>query len=459
LLSLAGQYVRLFPNPLNLNFPLLAHNFVVEFDVNAEANITTYFSVSLALIAAFLLLLIAYFKNAAKDKYRFHWTALALFLLYISIDDASVIHEKVSKYLKGLTSLGGWFEYKWVIVGLVVIGVLALSFFRFWLNLDNKYKVLFLLSAGLFFGGAVGTEMIGGRWAYSFGSNNFTYKVFTTLEQGLQYAGLILLVYSLLLYMRSYFPRFTVSGVAVDLQDGTPALIIQPKWVNVLTGVGIFILVLSVFSEYIQIFPGLLNVRTSLQKTLMADFISEFDFVGKPDIATYYNMLLLDVVVFLLFVVAALKKAAADKYKFSWAALAWIVFFVALDTLAVLHKKVNLHIDELANISGRFTYDPIIAGTVVFIVLFILFLRFWLHLDRKYKVFFLAFALMYFGGELGKEISKSYATEGLPHLAFTAVEQALQYGGSTLLIYALLTYITSCLPQFFVAIKGAKDIN
>ena len=208
--SLIGQYLRLYPNPLNLRFPLLTHYFIVEFDVNAEANITTYYSVSMAIISAFLLSVIAYLKSINKDKYRFHWAALAAWMLYISLDDASVIHEKISKYLKGWTDMGGWFEYKWVIIGLVAIGILGISFFQFWLHLDNKYKVLFLLSAGIFFGGAVGTEMIGGRWAYSHGSDNFIYKVFTTLEQGLQYGGLILLIYSLLLYIKSYFPLFSV---------------------------------------------------------------------------------------------------------------------------------------------------------------------------------------------------------------------------------------------------------
>ena len=209
--SLIGQYLRMFPNSFSAHSPLLVHNFIVEFDVNAEANFPTMYSVSMAIAASFLLFVIAYFKNKARDGYRFHWVVLALFLLYVSVDDASVIHEKVSKYLKGLTDLGGWFQYKWVIVGLAIIAILGVSFFRFWLNLDNKYKILFLLSAGLFFGGAMGVEMVGGRWANAYGSRNFTYILFTTLEQGMQYSGLMTLVYTLLLYIKSHIPNFSVS--------------------------------------------------------------------------------------------------------------------------------------------------------------------------------------------------------------------------------------------------------
>lgn len=215
LLSLIGQYLQIFPDSYSIHSHFqenLIHYFIIVFDVNAEANVTTYYSVTLAIISSFLLFLIAYFKNADRDKYRFYWTVLGWFVLYIAMDDASVIHEKTSRYLKGLTDLGGWFEYKWVILGLAVVSIFAISFFRFWLHLDTKYKILFLVSAGLFFGGAVGTELIGGRWAYSFGSKNFTYVLLTTFEQGLQYGGLTMLIYSLLSYMKFYCPQFFISA-------------------------------------------------------------------------------------------------------------------------------------------------------------------------------------------------------------------------------------------------------
>jgi hypothetical protein len=455
ILSLVGQYLRIFPNPINLRFPLLVHNFVVEFDVNSEANITTYYSVSLAIASAFLLFVIAYFKYAVKDKYRFHWAALSLWLLYISLDDASVIHEKVSKYLKGLTAGGGWFEYKWVFVGLVVIGILAISFFRFWLALDNKYKFLFLLSAGVFFGGAVGTEMIGGRWAYSFGSDNFTYKIFTTLEQGLQYAGLTLLVYSLLLYIQSYYPRFSVSANAADAQEHEPTMTLRPEWAYIFLGVGLVMLALSAFGEYIKIFPNAFNIRIPFQTTLVEDYTNEFDFTARPNIAIYYNILILDAASLLLFVIAYLKAAAGDKHKSGWIAFAWIVFLFAIDTLALLHPKVSGHLRELSNTSGWFNYNAEITGIAAFIVILVFLSRFWLHLDNKFKALFLTFILMTFAGEFGIETIKSYAPRGMPHLVAVTFGQALQYGGSILLVYSLLLYIKSYLPQFYISTKTA----
>lgn len=216
-LSLAGQYLRMFPEHYG-SVPTTGQDvigdFIQEFDVNSEANVTSYYSVSLAILSSLLFFVVAYHKYADKDKYRLQWAALGFLLLYISMDDASVIHEKFSRYLKGMSDLGGWFEYKWVIIGLLAVGIIGVAFFRFWLHLDTRFKILFLLAGGMFFGGAVGFELIGGRWAYSFGSKNFVYSVLTTLEQGLQYAGLTTMIYSLLLYLKSYAPQFNVSIAA-----------------------------------------------------------------------------------------------------------------------------------------------------------------------------------------------------------------------------------------------------
>jgi len=212
-LSLFGQYLRMFPDRYSIHSvtqEYLVDDFIYAFDVNSEANITTFYSVSMAIVSSILFFVITYFKFQEKDRYRFQWFALGLILFYISMDDASVIHEKLSRYLKSWTAFGGWFEYKWVILGIVVVLLLGVTFFTFWLRLETRYKILFLLSAGLFFGGAVGFEVLGGRWAYSFGSKNFIYSLFTTFEQGLQYFGLTTMVYTLLSYLGSYKPKFSI---------------------------------------------------------------------------------------------------------------------------------------------------------------------------------------------------------------------------------------------------------
>lgn len=207
--SLVGQYLRLFPNSYSISSPIqedIIRDFTMEFDVNTEANISTYYNVLILAIAAFLLFAVTALKNINKDKYRIEWAALAWVVLYFSMDDASVIHEKFSKYFKDWTDMGGFFEYKWVIVGIPVVLILAILFLRFWLHLETKFKILFLVSAGIYFTGSLGSELISGRWAYSNGTKNFTYALLTTFEEGLELGGVTLLIYSLLHYLEVYFP-------------------------------------------------------------------------------------------------------------------------------------------------------------------------------------------------------------------------------------------------------------
>ena len=90
----------------------------------------------------------------------------------------------------------------------------------------------------------------------------------------------------------------------------------------------------------------------------------------------------------------------------------------------------------------------VIAGAAVVVIFAVLFLRFWLHLDSRYRVLFLASAVLYLAGVFGKEITAS-PSMGLTFSLILTVEQALQYAGVTLLIYSLLLYMTTAFPRFF----------
>lgn len=217
-----------------------------------------------------------------------------------------------------------------------------------------------------------------------------------------------------------------------------PTLIVQPrKALYILGGVGIVMALLSLIGQY----PDLLQrFQFPFQADIIQDYTLEFDFAGKPNIAIYYLVLLLDAASFLLFVIAYLKNAAGDKFKFQWSAMAWIVLALSIDNLAVIHKKIREYFQDWTDMGAWFEYKWLIVGMVALLVLVILFFRFWQSLDTKYGILFLVSAVMYFGGALGKEYS-----------LFITLDQALQYGAATLLIYSLLLYIKSEYSFFSVS--------
>jgi len=220
-----------------------------------------------------------------------------------------------------------------------------------------------------------------------------------------------------------------------------PTLIIQPRKVlYILGGIGIVMAFLSLIGQYTDLLQG---HHFPFQADLIQDYTLEFDFGGKPNIVIYYNVLLLDITSFLLFIVSYLKSAAGDKYKLQWFAMAWIVLAVSIDNLAVIHKKIKEYFQDWTDMGAWFEYKWVIVGIVILVILVILFFRFWQSLDTKYAILFFVSAVMYFGGALGKEYS-----------LFITLDQMLQYGASALLIYSLLLYIKSEYPSFSFAIKN-----
>ncbi len=208
LLNLYAIYLRFFPERYSIysNF----HEFVVDlyvnqFVMNTEMNIPTYFATLQLLLASVLLFIIAAWKKLQGDRFHLHWKGLAFLLLLFSIDEFTAMHETLSKLLKELPDFYGLFAFKWVIAGIGFVLVFGALYFVFFLHLENKYKILFLSAAMLFFGGAIGFEVIGGRFANYNDTRNFIFHAITTIEEMLELVGISLLVYALLDYIKASF--------------------------------------------------------------------------------------------------------------------------------------------------------------------------------------------------------------------------------------------------------------
>ena len=130
---------------------------------------------------------------------------VAFLLLFFAIDEFTAMHERLTKLFKHFPDFNGTFYFKWVIPGISFVLLFGLLYFFFFLHLEIRYKWLFLASAVLFFSGALGFEIIGGRYANYNDTRNFTFEMITTAEELLELGGIALLIYSLLEYMREYF--------------------------------------------------------------------------------------------------------------------------------------------------------------------------------------------------------------------------------------------------------------
>jgi hypothetical protein len=187
---------------LQLSKFLLGHDslrgLVRLFDLDDERNVPTFFSALLMIIAASLLAIIARLSAQQKSRDASKWIILSLGFLYISYDDAFMLHEKLNAPLRALLGPDlGFFYHTWVIPGIALVLALGLFFGRFLMNLPGATRLRFLLAATVYLVGAIGFEMIGGNYRESHGVDNLAYKLIASVEEVLEMTGLILFIHAL----------------------------------------------------------------------------------------------------------------------------------------------------------------------------------------------------------------------------------------------------------------------
>lgn len=173
------------------------------FYFDAEQNIPTFFSTFLLLFAALLLAVITVLKRNRTASHVSHWAILSFGFLFMAADEAVSLHERLVEPTRKLLGGGklGVFYFAWVIPGIALVIVLALFFLRFLLRLPTKTRLTFLMAAILYIGGAIGFELIGGRYAELHGLQNLTYGMIATVEESLEMAGVIIFIWALLAYI------------------------------------------------------------------------------------------------------------------------------------------------------------------------------------------------------------------------------------------------------------------
>lgn len=196
LLSLIGQFTVYFLP----NYPL-RNNFAQLFNVDLERNIPTMYSASALLFCSILLAIIANAKKIAGNTYLRHWTGLSIIFLYLSLDEALIIHDKLIKPLRSTFNASGFLYFTWVIPGAIFVLVCLLAFLKFLTHLPAQTRRLFLIAGLIFVTGALGVEMVGGYYSNLYGERNIGYAIITTIEELLEMLGIVAFIYALLSYM------------------------------------------------------------------------------------------------------------------------------------------------------------------------------------------------------------------------------------------------------------------
>ena len=172
------------------------------FYVDEENNLPTWFSGFLLSIVAACVWLCARRKRSDRDSWQVHWYALAFGFLLLSLDEIAGLHETINSLI----------DMNWAIPGGILTVGIGLSFVQFLRKLPFSTGMLFLVSGALYVGGAVGMELVGAP----IDADTLSYNLITAVEEGLEMAGALLFLYSLLRYMQT--PGGGVIQASVELK-------------------------------------------------------------------------------------------------------------------------------------------------------------------------------------------------------------------------------------------------
>jgi len=179
--------------------------FVRLFSLDGELNVPSWYSASALLGGAGVALLIGCTRSG-EPAARGPWLVLAAVLTFLSVDEAAVIHEELSRPLTDQVGLNqaDWMFWAWVLPYTGVALVLVLVSWRFVSRLPASTRRMFVVAGGMYVAGAAGLELVGSR-LYEDGAVSLAYLTVVGIEETLEMAAVVTFAYALLRYAKERF--------------------------------------------------------------------------------------------------------------------------------------------------------------------------------------------------------------------------------------------------------------
>ena len=183
------------------------------FDLSNELNLPAFFSSTLMLCIASLLAIICILNTRNRLPHKWKWRSLLFGFIYMAYDEAFSVHEKLTAPIVAILESPnlGLFHYAWTIPASILVFALTLYFYKFILSLSIEIRRLFLISGTTYLCGAIGFELIEGKYDELYGLNNLTYQLLVATEETLEMTGLILFIYSLSKYLLDTYGEIILS--------------------------------------------------------------------------------------------------------------------------------------------------------------------------------------------------------------------------------------------------------
>jgi len=252
-----------------------------------------------------------------------------------------------------------------------------------------------------------------------------------------------LILFGLSLFIMTYLVVILISTRFPTSKLDSTTLYINPKKVFIiLMSVMVLLVLVSVFLNFLSVLDiPVFRVTRRI-----------FDLNTERNIPTLFSSVTLLVSSMLLGFIAYLTRSTDGRYSLFWAVLSLGFLFLSIDETAYIHENLS------EDIAGW------IFVVVPFVILFLLgYIRFFLHLPRSTKLYFLFAGSLYIGGAFILEFIGSWRIS-IPDeniitttIVFTTVEEALEMFAINVFIYSLLLYLRDNFPFMYLSFQNPNQ--
>jgi hypothetical protein len=167
------------------------------FQITSEYNVPTFFSSFVLVLAGVWLI----FISRIAQQFRINWLLLGFVFIFLALDESLLIHESVSRLTRENVTVEGNLSYgTWVIPYLILTAALGAFYWKFVFQLPKRTMWLFIISGGIYVGGAAGFELVEGFLYTNDGETAF-YKLVHWSQEVVEIFGIILFNYALIDYL------------------------------------------------------------------------------------------------------------------------------------------------------------------------------------------------------------------------------------------------------------------
>lgn len=208
---------------------------------------------------------------------------------------------------------------------------------------------------------------------------------------------------------------------------------------------------------FLHLITFVLTFFVKIENTHLLHLVGVFDFNTEMNIPTYFSALILLCASLILFSIVMINKRQRSPY-FYWLGLAIVFLFLSFDEITAIHEQFLFPTQKLLNASGYLYFAWVIPYGIFTIILGVIYFKFLLRLPKTTLLLFILSAFIFISGAIGLELfeAKHYELYGLNNITYIllyTVEELFEMLGTTIFIYALLSYAENQFGQYIFRIE------